>query len=141
MATPPRLVKLKCPSCRETHWVIDHDFYAAYLVGEKELDYPDRHYSCPACECHDLGWSVCEKSPPEFLLQPDAIYPMRRPEFDYWAGILKEHFPNHPLVSKIGVEFRPNHHMILTRFRNLMLNRRYYYGRLRYHVGKKLGWH
>ena len=70
MATAPRLVRLECPKCLELHWEIDHDFRGSHLVGEKELDYPERDYACPSCGHRDLGWSVREKSPPEFLLQP-----------------------------------------------------------------------
>ena len=141
MATPPRLVKLECPMCQDTHWEIDHDSRGAHLIGQKELEYPERLYACPGCKHHGAGWSVRDKSPALFLLQPHPVYPMRRSEFEYWTGILKAHFPDHPLVSKIGGEFRPNTQVMLTRFRNLMLNRRYYYGRLRYHIGKRLGWH
>ncbi len=144
MATPPRLVKLECPGCHETHWEIDHDYRGADLLGGTELDYPDRPYSCSGCKRHGSGWSVREKSPPAFLLQPHPMYPMRWAEFDHWTGVLKEHFPDHPLVPDIGNEFRPNTQVMLTRFRNVMLNRhslRYYYGRLRYNIGKRLGWH
>jgi hypothetical protein len=110
-------------------------------VGEVELDYPERLYSCPSCKRHGRGWAVRDKSPSAFLLQPHQMYPMKRSDFDHWAGILKAHFPDHPLTPEIGAAFRPNTQVKRTHFRILTWNRRYYYGRLRYHVGKWLGWH
>jgi hypothetical protein len=82
------------------------------------LDYAKRHYHCPSCEYSDAGYAVLQKSPPAFLLQPHSLYPMRQAVFDYWAGILTEHFPAHPLVARLGREFRPNTRVVLTVWRN-----------------------
>jgi hypothetical protein len=43
---------------------------------------------------------------------------MRQKDFDYWADILKSHFPEHRLVGKLGNEFRPNSQVISTKLRN-----------------------
>ena len=141
MATPARLVRLECPGCQDTHWEIDHDYRGSDLIGEEELEYPERLYSCPSCKRHGRGWAVRDKSPPVFLLQPHRMYPMTRSEFDYWASILRTHFPDHPLIPEIGTEFRPNTQVKWTPLRDFISNLRYYYGRLRYHLGKRLGWH
>ena len=127
MATPPRVVRLECPACRDSHWEIDSDYNGADLIGEEELGYPERRYSCPSCKRQGPGWAVRNKSPVAFLLQPSDAYPMRRSEFEYWAGILRAHCPDHPFVPEIGREFRPNTHVMRTHIRNF--------------VGKALGWH
>jgi hypothetical protein len=135
------LVKLECPACHQSHWEIDHDSRGTGLGGVEELGYPDRLYSCRGCGWQNSGWTVREISPSAFLLQPSPSHPMRRRDFDYWAGILKQHFPDDPLVSKIGAEFRPNVDGVRARLRIVMLNRRYYLGRIRYYIEKRLGWH
>ena len=133
MATPARLVRMACPACRETHWEIDNDYRGSDLFGAgRELGYPERHYLCPSCGRDDIGWEILEKSPAEFFLQPHSMYPMRQREFDHWCAVLRQQLPDHPLIAEIGREFRPNTHILRTRFQNLMLNRRYYLGRLRY---------
>jgi hypothetical protein len=137
--TPSRLIEFACPSCMTTHWEIDSDYRGAALVGEKELSYPEREYSCRACKGRHTGWRILQKSPPAFFLQPDPMYPMRRHEFDYWAMVLREHFPDHPLVARLGKGFVPNHRVLRTHLSNLMLNRRYYFGRIRRRVRQWLG--
>jgi hypothetical protein len=32
---------------------------------------------------------------------------MTQAAFDYWVGILREHFPEHPKLNRLGTEFRP----------------------------------
>ena len=53
MATPVRLVKLKCPRCAASHWVVDNDFRGLGLLGHRELDYDERAYHCPQCGKED----------------------------------------------------------------------------------------
>jgi hypothetical protein len=137
--TPQRLIEFACPSCRATHWEIDSDYRGADLVGGKELGYPDREYVCPTCRGRQTGWRIVQASPPEFLLQPHPMYPMTRQAFSYWARVLQEKFPDHPLVSKIGGDFVPNDHVLRTQVSNLLLNRRYYLGRIRRRIRQWLG--
>jgi hypothetical protein len=119
--------------------MIDCDYRGAALVGEVELPYPQREYSCPACARRHTGWRIIQASPPEFLLQPHPMYPMTRKTFNYWAGILRRELPDHPSVPEIGKTFVPNHHVLLTRLWNIMLRRRYYFGRLRRRVRQLMG--
>jgi hypothetical protein len=105
--TPPRLVQLQCPACAAGHWTIESDCTGAHLRGMPELSYEERHYTCSACAFTGPGYHVLQKSPPEFLLQPHAMYPMTREDFDHWVGILRTHFPDHPALPKLGQEFVP----------------------------------
>src|SRR5712692_4952086 len=106
--TPPRLIEFACPSCRATHWEIDSDYRGADLVGQRELSYPEREYSCPVCKRDQTGWRLIRASPPEFLRQPHPMYPMSGRAFNQWARILREQFPDHPCVTRLGSEFVPN---------------------------------
>jgi hypothetical protein len=63
MATPVRLVKLKCPHCSGGHWVMDNDFRGASLMGQRELDYDERIYKCPRCRETGPGFLVQKKTP------------------------------------------------------------------------------
>src|SRR5215208_306169 len=40
--TPPRLVELRCPACKATHWIIDSDFRGSALMGMPEASYDER---------------------------------------------------------------------------------------------------
>ena len=113
--TPGRLIQLACPRCGSVHWTIDSDYRG---IGGRYIDYTERHYRCPSCEYADAGHIVLQKSPSAFLLQPHPMYPMRQEAFDYWAKILTEHFPAHPLVERLGREFQPNRRVVLTAWRN-----------------------
>jgi hypothetical protein len=137
--TPPSLIEFACPSCNATHWEIDSEYPGADLVGERVLEYSEREYACPACRGRHTGWRIVQESPPEFLLQPHPMYPMTRQAFSYWARVLQENFPDHPLVSKIGGDFSPNHRVFRTQVSNLLLNRRYYLGRIGRRVRQWLG--
>jgi hypothetical protein len=137
--TPPRLIEFACPSCKAIHWEIDSDYRGADLVGQKELSYPEREYSCPACKRKQAGWRMMRASPPEFFLQPHPMYPMSRRAFAYWAQILREEFPDHPLTAKLGTQFVPNHRVVRTRVGGLWRNRRYYLGRVRRRIRQILG--
>jgi len=101
--TPPRLTQLKCPNCRRCSWVIDANFRG---VPDKHLSWEQRTYNC-RCSFSGCGWSIRQQSPPEFLLQPHDLYPMTQQAFDYWVGILRAHFPDHPLLSQLGTTFVP----------------------------------
>jgi TIR domain-containing protein len=113
--TPPILVQLKCPKCATTHWTIDSDYRGTDGVF---VDYSERVYQCPTCAYSEVGYTVLQKSPPHFLLQLHPMYPMRQEEFDYWAEILKSEFPDHPMTTQLGKEFRPNSQIFLTELRN-----------------------
>ena len=97
--TPPRMVELQCPKCRGRYWVIDSDFR-----GESgtDLPYEEREYACSTCSNRSVGHRVLQKSPPEFFLQPHRMYPMSQADFNYWHGILKQHFPDHPHLKDAG---------------------------------------
>jgi len=116
--TPPRLVELECPGCCAAHWVIDSDFRASYLIGGVDVGYGQRAYACPACGYKGAGYQVLRKSPTAFLLQPHPTNPMPQFEFDLWAGILADHFPEHPLVQEIGHTFVPDTGVIRSRIRH-----------------------
>jgi hypothetical protein len=51
---------------------------------------------------------------------------MRQKEFDYWADILKSHFPDFPRIEELGKEFRPNTQIFLTALRNRWLGWKMY---------------
>lgn len=119
--TPPRLTQLRCPACAAAHWTIDSDFGGIYGVFD---DYLEREYRCPACGYAGAGHAVLQQSPPEFLLQPHPMYPMRRKEFDHWAEVLRTHFPGHPLMPKLGNEFRPNTRVFRTKLYETWLSLR-----------------
>ena len=38
-------------------------------------------------------------------MQPHPLYPMTQDGFDYWVGVLKTHFSDHPLLSELGKTF------------------------------------
>ena len=117
--TPPRVVQLKCPKCATTHWTIDNDYRG---IGGRYIDYFERDYHCHGCEYSGEGYNVLQQSPPSFFLQPHPMYPMRQKDFDYWADILKSHFPDHPQIGQLGKEFRPNSQVFLTELRNRWLH-------------------
>src|SRR5687768_3435977 len=107
MATPGRLVELRCPRCGAFHWEIDCDCRGADLDGdERGLTYPERTYECPACGVSGEGYEVGRKSPPEFFLQPHPMCPMRPTEFNKWVDVLRAHFPNHPRLAQLGKSWR-----------------------------------
>ena len=106
--TPRRLVELECPECHEKHWEIDSDYRGSLLIHQREQRYGEREYKCPTCQYSGSGYQPLAKSPPEFLIQPHPMYPMIQADFDYWVCILRMHFPDHPLLEKLGREFRPN---------------------------------
>jgi hypothetical protein len=101
MSTPARLVRLKCPNCAASHWVIDCDF-----PGEGtpwlDLPYEKRTYPCPHCCRDSAGHQVKEKSPPEFFVQPHELYPIAPQEFEKWLAILREHFPDNSMLADVG---------------------------------------
>src|SRR4051794_38571928 len=98
--TPPRLCELECPSCHAKHWVIDSDYTGAALVGREEVSYPERIYRCPVCENARAGFRVLQQSPPAFFLQPYSRNRMNAADFSHWVNILKEHFPDHPMLTR-----------------------------------------
>lgn len=107
MATPPRLVELKCPVCQHHHWVIDHDYRGSELFGDRELSYDERTYDCPFCSASGTGYQVIQKSPPAFLLQPHDLYPMSVRKFAHWFSIFRTQFPTHEKLGTVGVSWYP----------------------------------
>jgi len=103
--TPSRLVELECPKCRAKHWVIDSDYRGSSMLGQPERTYGERDYACRECRYSGRGFHVLAKSPPEFLEQ---LHPMSQADFDYWVSVLRKHFPDYPLLKRLGKEFRPN---------------------------------
>lgn len=90
MATPVRLLELRCPKCNQPHWEMDNDFRG---IGGKKIPYPDRTYACCHCRFEGEGYTVLQGSPPEFIMQPHPMYPMSKEDFAYWLAILKREFP------------------------------------------------
>jgi hypothetical protein len=74
MATPVRLVKLKCPHCFASHWVTDNDFRGSSLMGERELDYDERTYACPRCAKSGPGFHVLRKTPVALTLNAHWLF-------------------------------------------------------------------
>jgi hypothetical protein len=35
------------------------------------------------------------------------MYPMEQKEFDYWAAILRQHFPDDPMLAELGKSWYP----------------------------------
>jgi hypothetical protein len=106
MATPLRLVSLKCPRCGADHWELDSDFRGEEDPDE-EQPYGERTYRCPACRTNGSGYTVGQKSPPEFFLQPHRMYPMSIEEFNHWVAVFREHFPDHPMLKRLGTGWLP----------------------------------
>jgi len=107
MATPPRMVELKCPNCKCPHWEIDHDFRGTHLLGRPELSYGERSYSCPHCTATIAGYRVLRRSPPEFFLQPHGMYPMSVGNFAHWLALFREAFPEDDRLRSLGVFWYP----------------------------------
>lgn len=74
MATPPRLVKLRCPRCGASHWVVDHDNRGAILLGQRELSYDEREYGCPHCGAAGSGFRVRMKTPVLLTLSAPRLF-------------------------------------------------------------------
>jgi hypothetical protein len=106
--TPARLSEIKCPACAGTHWIIESDFKALFLVGGVDVPYSKREYDCGHCSFRGPGFEVIQQSPPEFLLQPHHMYPMSARDFAHWVGILRRHFPRHPHLWRLGTRFYPH---------------------------------
>jgi hypothetical protein len=102
--SPYRLIELECPGCRGRTWVIDADYRG---VDGRRTDYEALEYECRRCSYKGARWAVGQKSPPTFLAQPHPLYPMTQRAFDYWVGVLREHFPEHRRLRQVGGEFRP----------------------------------
>jgi hypothetical protein len=101
--TPPRLTELRCPGCEQAFWIIDSDCRG---MGA-DIPYVRRAYRCTRCGRDGSGCQVLQQAPAEFLLQPHQMYPMTRADFDHWVAILRDHFPSHPLLARLGTTFRP----------------------------------
>lgn len=74
MATPARLVKLKCPRCAASHWVVDNDFRGSSLLGQRELDYDERACHCPQCGEVGSGFQVQKKTPVALTLRVHWLF-------------------------------------------------------------------
>jgi hypothetical protein len=92
--TPARLCELTCPRCDRVSWIIDADFRG---IDGKMTPYAEREYSCVGCGARGSGWVLGEQSPPAFFLQPHRLYPMTKADFERWVGVLKTHYPDHPI--------------------------------------------
>ena len=107
MATPPRMVELRCPRCRHHQWVIDHDNRGSELLGQPERSYRERTYHCPACREASTGYKVLQRSPPAFFLQPHLLYPMTTREFARWLAVFRAQFPTDERLRRVGVAWYP----------------------------------
>ena len=72
VATPRRLVKLKCPRCPASHWVSDSDFRSPDL--RHYLDYDERTYKCPHCGEIGTGFWVQKKAPASLTLRANWLF-------------------------------------------------------------------
>jgi hypothetical protein len=105
--TPPRLVELQCPACGKSTWDMDSDYTGEAMLGQDEVPRFGRTYTCRACGVTATGFRMLQGSPPAFFLQPHPMYPMDEKDFDHWVGLLREHFPDHPMLSKVGIDWYP----------------------------------
>lgn len=101
------MCELECP-CGFTHWEWDCDSRGTVLLGEPELGYAERTYTCPSCGRAGDGYRLGRQSPPGFSLHPHRLYPMTVEEFTHWADIYLEHFPNDPRRSTLWESWRPD---------------------------------
>jgi hypothetical protein len=101
------MVELECPRHRHHQWVIDHDVRGSELLGQRELSYQERTYECAACGEASTGYRVLQQSPPEFFLQPHALYPMTTREFARWLAVFRAQFPTHERLKSVGVSWYP----------------------------------
>jgi predicted RNA-binding Zn-ribbon protein involved in translation (DUF1610 family) len=74
VATPARLVRIQCPRCGAGHWVVDNDYRGSALLGQRELDYDEREYTCPKCGERGAGFRVQIKTPVRLVLDHDWIF-------------------------------------------------------------------
>jgi hypothetical protein len=72
LATPARLIKLKCPRCPASHWLVDNDFYGPDL--RTYLDYEERTYDCPQCGLRGPGFHVQKKTPVGLSLRANWLF-------------------------------------------------------------------
>jgi NAD(P)H-flavin reductase len=92
VATPPRLVRIKCPACPGSHWEIDHDFL--YPMTKADFDhwvevlqenFPDhprlkelnkRFFPCTPEEAYSRAPHVVEMRGKEILIRerPDSEF-------------------------------------------------------------------
>ena len=106
IATPPVLIELRCPHCREHAWVLDQASRAAD-DPEGQLPFSQRMYTCPWCQVRNAGFSVLQTSPPEFFLQPHPMHPMTQESFDQWLDVFRTQFPDHPKLDDLGTTWFP----------------------------------
>lgn len=74
MATPARLVRLKCPRCSAGHWVVDSDYRGSSLLGFPELSYEERTYDCPRCGQEGTGFRPQLKTPVRLTLRHYQLF-------------------------------------------------------------------
>jgi len=108
MPSPMTMVQLRCPICEETIWAMDCIVRGPFANKQREPAFPERFYVCRHCDYEGAGFVLLQAAPSTFLLQPHDQYPMGRKAFRHWVEILREHFPNHPNLPKVGREFQPN---------------------------------
>ena len=102
MATPPLLVEVRC-RCGVRFWVLDSDHRG--MGGDTE-PYGKRFYRCPGCDAYKSACKVLRKSPPEFLMGLLAIDSRGASESDPWMRVLREQFPEHPVLEHLP-PYRP----------------------------------
>ena len=101
--TLPTLRELECPSCHATTWVIESDY-----PGDdgRQTRSEDRERECQSCRRKGTGWELRQVAW-AFLSQPSEFDPMSQKDFDYWVGILRANFPDHPALARLGDTFYP----------------------------------
>ena len=100
-----RLVKMRCPKCQNEHWELESDANYLENFDENLLIKSSKEYYCPVCKQQSTEYIILEKSPREFLLQPNRTHPMATKDFEYWASVLRKHFPEHPTLNEPHREF------------------------------------
>jgi hypothetical protein len=102
--------------------VIDSDFRG---TSPSSLDsaYEKRTYTCRHCKWTGIGHLLQEQSPPELFLQPHPMYPMKSEEFERWLAVLRENFPDDPMVANVSTSLHPGKpHLFLHWLRKRLAN-------------------
>ena len=110
MASPARLLELRCPRCGGSHWEIDNDYrgFDPADLGAEGSSYAERTYRCPVCGATGTNYSVLQKGPEYLFSQPIPTVPMSVAEFEHWVTILRAHFPNNHFLGELGTRWYPS---------------------------------
>lgn len=87
--------------------MIDSDFKGT-SPSPLDFAYEKRTYTCRHCNWAGLGHLLQEQSPPAFFLQPHPMYPMKPEEFEKWLAVMRENFPDDPMLALVNTTSYPD---------------------------------